>query len=153
MELFLSTYINKIDKKGRVSIPASYRAVIGANSYNGIVVHSSLNNECIEACSFDRIKELNNYINQLDPYSYEYNAFATLILGSSVELSFDTEGRVMLPETLMSFAGITDQVCFVGKGKSFEVWNPDKFADYSKNLRKDILKSRPLLKTNGGANG
>jgi MraZ protein len=145
MQLFLSTYINKIDKKGRVSIPAPFRGVIAAQSFSSIIVYSSLINECVEACSIERIKYLNDNINKLDPYSHERDAFATLILGGSVELSFDPEGRVVLPEELIEFASLQEQACFVGKGATFEIWQVDKFKDYAEKLRQDAKANRYLL--------
>ena len=108
MALFLSTYINKVDKKGRVSVPASFRAVLAHQHFGGIVAYASFINECVEACGLDRIERISESIDSLDPYSEERDAFATTILGGSVQLSFDGEGRVLLPESLIDVSGISD---------------------------------------------
>jgi MraZ protein len=147
MALFLSKYINKIDKKGRISVPASFRSVLQEqSSFAGIVVYPSFVNECVEGVSLARIEHLSKIIDQLDPYSQEREAFATAILAGSVQLYFDTEGRIQPPEELLQNIGISDQVCFVGKGESFEIWQPEKFAKYLEESRDLAKNNRGLLK-------
>jgi len=137
--LFLSTYTNKVDKKGRVSVPANFRAALSKQEYQGIVAYNSFVNECVEACGMDRIERLSESIDELDPYSDERDAFAATILGGSVQLQFDSEGRVMLPANLMEEVGIKDKVVFVGKGATFEIWEPKAFEQYSSRA-KDLAK-------------
>lgn len=139
MALFLSTYTNKVDKKGRVSVPANFRAALSKQEYQGIVAYNSFVNECVEACGMDRIERLSESIDELDPYSDERDAFAATILGGSVQLQFDSEGRVMLPANLMEEVGIKDKVVFVGKGATFEIWEPKAFEQYSSRA-KDLAK-------------
>lgn len=153
MALFLSTYSNKVDKKGRVSVPAPFRTVLVHQHFNGIVAYASFVNPCVEACGMDRIEQLSASIDTLDPYSEERDAFATTILGGSTQLAFDGEGRVLLPEELMAEAGIKTQVVFVGKGATFEIWNPDRFDEYASKAREIAKEQRAALrlKQNGGA--
>ena len=130
--LFLSTYQNKVDKKGRVSVPAPFRAALGkvalkGEEFSGIIAYGSFINRCIEACGIDRIRKLSGRIELLDPFSEERDAFATTILGGSQQLPFDGEGRVMLPEPLIELAGLADMAIFVGKGETFEIWEPRAF--------------------------
>src|SRR5687768_12823833 len=101
MALFLSTYTNKVDKKGRVSVPASFRVVLASQNFPGIVAYDSFINPCVEACGMDRIEKLHSQIETLDPFSEEHDAFAATILGGSQQLAFDGEGRVMLPKAMM----------------------------------------------------
>ncbi len=147
MALFLSTYTNKIDKKFRVSVPAQFRATLASQSYNGIIAYPSFVNSCIEACGIDRIEAINASIDNLDPFSEERDAFATAILGSCNQLPFDTEGRVILPESLLELTGITEAAVFVGKGATFEIWDPVKFAEHSKAARDMALKNRHVLQS------
>lgn len=146
MALFLSTYINKVDKKGRVSVPANFRAALSSQQYQGIVVYSSFINSCVEACGMDRIERVSESIDSLDPYSDERDAFAATILGGSVQLPFDGEGRVMLPEKLMAEAGITESAAFVGKGATFEIWNPATFEAYAEKARELAKTQRANLR-------
>lgn len=147
MALFLSSYVNKIDKKGRVSVPSSFRAVLQEESdFAGIIIYPSFVNECIEACSFARLQLLNKAIDQLDPYSEERDAFATAILAGSHQLAFDSEGRILLPENLIESFCFNEQLCFVGKGETFEIWQPEKFNQYLEHSRLLAKSKRAMLK-------
>lgn len=152
MNIFLSKYINKIDKKGRVSIPAGYRGALAKENFNGIIVYPSFKNNCIECCSMSRLEELSKIIQNLDPYSDERDAFETIVLGEAVQLQFDSEGRVILPSYLMEQVGISSQGCFVGKGLVFEIWNPDNFEDYRKGAKEIAQGNRSILKNNQNSN-
>jgi len=92
--MFLSTYENKLDKKGRVSVPASYRSYLSNIGYNGIICYPSFNNLCIEAWPQDRIEKLSNAIDSLNPFEEKKDYFATSILSESINLQFDSEGRI-----------------------------------------------------------
>ncbi len=151
MALFLSTFEKQIDKKGRVSVPPALRAVLQQQHYNGVIVYSSFVHDCIEACGMDRIEALYARIEALDPFSEERDAFATAILGGSVQLPFDGEGRIVLPEALMAQAGITSVGVFVGKGATFEIWAPEKFAAHEAAARARAKEQRLVLKSGGAA--
>lgn len=146
MALFLSTYTNKVDKKGRVSVPANFRLALQKEDFQGIIACSSFVNECIEACGMDRIARISESIDNLDPYSPLRDAFAATILGGSFQLSFDSEGRVILPEMLMGDTGITEQAVFVGKGVTFEIWSPEKFEQYALKARELARQERAKLR-------
>lgn len=147
--LFLSTYINKVDKKGRVSIPASFRAALEDKYCSDyglyVIAYNSFINPCIEACSENRIQTLHDNIDRLDPYSETRDAFATTILGGCVPLTVDNEGRVILPEKLIAYASLEEQACFVGKGETFEIWNSAIFEEYAARARELAKKDRLSL--------
>ena len=143
MALFLSTFENKVDTKGRVSVPSQFRSMLHGQDFSGIVLYESSINDCIEGCSIERIQKLSEAIDDLDPTSRERDAFAAVILGGAAQLPFDTDGRVVLPKNLMEFAGIKDKAVFIGKGQTFEVWEPKKFEEYTKRAREQI-KNTPF---------
>lgn len=153
MALFLSTFTNKIDKKGRVSVPAQFRNALAGQEFSGIIAYPSFINPCIEACGFDRINKLSANIEALDPFSEERDAFATAILGGSMQIAFDGEGRVMIPEQLREEAGINDHALFVGKGETFEIWQPESFADYAARARALAREKRLKLRSDSPAGG
>jgi MraZ protein len=156
MALFLSTFLNKVDKKGRVSVPSQFRSMLYGDDFSGIVIYESAINNCIEGCSIDRIKKLSELIDDLDPFSKERDAFATTILGGSAQLPFDADGRVILPKHLMDFASITEKAVFIGKGQTFEIWEPNKFEVYFKKTREQARKNPSLIRNinkNKGKNG
>lgn len=151
MALFLSSFEKQVDKKGRVSVPPSFRAVLAAQDFNGMIAYASFTRPCIEACGMRRIEEIHARIEALDPFSEERDAFATAILGGAMQLPFDGEGRVMLPEALLRKAGITSSGIFVGKGATFEIWEPAAFASQQEAMRELALTKRAVLKSAGPA--
>jgi MraZ protein len=150
MALFLSTFEKQIDKKGRVSVPPTFRTVLANQNFNGIIVYPSFVHECLEACGMDRMEKLYAQIESLDPFSEEKDAFTTAILGSAVQLAFDNEGRVSLPEHLLQRAGISANATFVGKGATFEIWAPASFSKHEAAAR-DVAKAKRASLKSGGA--
>ena len=144
--MFLSTYENKLDKKGRVSVPASFRSHLSNLGYNGIICYPSFNNQCIEAWPQDRIEKISNAIDALNPFEEKKDFFATSILSESINLQFDSEGRILFTEKLLKHAKIKNNMLFVGLGKTFQIWDPtlfEKFRTQSKkksNLYRNSLK-------------
>ena len=144
--MFLSTFENKLDKKGRVSVPASYRSYLSNIGYNGIICYPSFNNQCIEAWPQDRIEKISNAIDSLNPFEEKKDYFATSILSESINLQFDSEGRVQLTPKLLKHAKIKNSMLFVGQGKTFQIWEPMLFEKFRANARKKSNVNRASLK-------
>ena len=144
--MFLSSYENKLDKKGRVSVPATFRSHLSSLGYNGFISYPSFNHSALEACSQDRIEKLSNTIDSLNPFEEKRDYFATSILSESVNLQFDTEGRVSLTEKLLKHANIKSNVLFVGLGKTFQIWEPKIFEKFKVVARKKAYQNRSNLK-------
>ena len=144
--MFLSSYENKLDKKGRVSVPATFRSHLSSLGYNGFISYPSFNHSALEACSQDRIEKLSNTIDSLNPFEEKRDYFATSILSESVNLQFDTEGRVTLTEKLLQHANIKNNILFVGLGKTFQIWEPKTFEKFKVVARKKAYQNRSNLK-------
>ena len=144
--MFLSSYENKLDKKGRVSVPASFRSYLSSLGYNGVICYPSFNNQSIEACSQDRIEKLSNTIDSLNPFEEKRDFFATSILSESISLQFDSEGRVSLSSKLLKHAKIKNNMLFVGQGKTFQIWEPSIFEKFKAQARKKSNLYRASLK-------
>ena len=144
--MFLSTYENKLDKKGRVSVPASFRAYLSNLGYNGIICFPSFNNQSIEAWPQDRIEKISNTIDSLNPFEEKRDYFATSVLSESTNLQFDSEGRISLNSKLLKHAKIRNNVFFVGQGKTFQLWEPTIFEKFKVNARKKANLNRASLK-------
>ena len=144
--MFLSTYENKIDKKGRVSVPASFRSYLSNLGYNGVICYPSFNNQCIEAWPQDRIEKISNAIDTLNPFEEKKDYFATSILSESTSLQFDSEGRVLLSIKLLKHAKIKNSMLFVGQGKTFQIWEPTVFEKFRTTARKKSNVHRASLK-------
>ena len=144
--MFLSTYENKIDKKGRVSVPASFRSYLSNLGYNGVVCYPSFNNQSVEACSQDRIEKLSASIDSLSPFEEKRDYFATSILSESMNLQFDGEGRISLSSKLLKHAKIKNSMLFVGQGKTFQIWESTTFEKFKVNAKKKANLNRASLK-------
>ncbi len=144
--MFLSNYENKLDKKGRVSVPATFRSYLNSMGYNGFISYPSFNHSALEACSQDRIEKLSNTIDSLNPFEEKRDYFATSILSESENLQFDTEGRVSLSNKLLNHANIKNSILFVGLGKTFQIWEPKNFAKFKTLARKKAFQNRSNLK-------
>jgi MraZ protein len=136
--MFLSTYENKIDKKGRVSVPASFRSYLSNLGYNGVICYPSFNNQSIEACSQDRIEKLSASIDSLSPFEENRDFFSTSILSDSMNLQFDSEGRISLSTKLLKHAKIRNSM--------FQIWEPAAFEKFKVNARKKANLNRASLK-------
>ena len=147
--LFLSTVINKLDKKGRVSVPAAYRAGLAGQSFHGIIAYPSFVSPSIEGCGVDRMERISASIDEFDPFSEEHDAFAVSILSNSHQLPFDSEGRIFLPNTLISHAGVTDRIAFVGLGATFQLWEPERFTAFEREARERARSDRNALRLRG----
>lgn len=159
MAVFLSSFVNKIDKKGRVSVPAPFRATLGVDT-QGIVVFRSLQYDALEGCSIAHLELLSQSLEKQDLPPDVFELIETTIFGGSVQLPFDSEGRITLPQNLLSSVGIAEEVAFVGRRKTFQIWDPAKLATHEATARdkaraKDISLSKIIASvtqsTNGGA--
>ena len=144
--MFLSTYQNKLDKKGRVSVPASFRSYLSNMGYNGIICYPSFNNLSIEAWPQDRIEKITEAIDSLNPFEEKKDYFATSILSESINLQFDSEGRISLTTKLLKHAKIRNSMLFVGQGKTFQIWEPTLFEKFRLQSRKKSNIHRSSLK-------
>jgi MraZ protein len=133
--LFMSTYVNKVDRKGRVSVPATFRAQIQmtGQSFPGVVAYPLLEQEALEATSMDRMEAISLALDELDEPQQQQD-LATMIFGRSQHLGFDPEGRILLPEPFVAHTRITESAVFVGLGMTFQIWEPDRFAAHEAAL-------------------
>ena len=151
--MFLSSYENELDKKGRVSVPASFRSHLSSIGFNGFVTYPSFNHEALEACSEDRIEKLSNTIDSLNPFEEKRDYFSTSVLSESVSLQFDSEGRVLITNKLLDHAKIKNNILFVGLGKTFQIWEPKSFEKFKIVARKKAYQNRSNLKWGNNLTG
>ena len=127
MALFLSKYLNRVDKKGRVSVPAAFRFELVDESFAGIIVRPSFVSSALDACGRRALQELQRGVGQFNPFTEERAGFANAIFARSHPAPWDGEGRVILPEKFLEHAGIADCALFVGLGDTFQIWDPDRY--------------------------
>lgn len=141
LALFTGTHTNKVDKKGRVSVPAPFRATLAAQGFEGAILFPSFTHDCIEGCGAKFLEELAEKMDATaDLFSEQEDDLASFVFSESRQLAFDPEGRILLPSDFMAHAGITEQAAFVGNAKRFQIWEPERrkaFMDAKRTRRRD----------------
>lgn len=159
MALFVGTVTNKVDRKGRVSVPASFRSALVGQSFGGIVAFPSFKHRALECCAIDFMEQLAQSLYDVDTFSDQQDDLAATIFAEAHQLPFDSEGRIMLPQALLEHAGIGELAAFVGQGPRFQIWEPKARESFATDARDRArrqgmtLKVRPPQGPTGGDSG
>lgn len=145
MDRFVSQFTNKLDAKGRVSIPASFRGLLARDGYEGLYVHPTLDFPALDCGGNALLAEISALLDRLPAFSEERDVFATALMGASEILKIDPEGRIALTDRMREQAGITDQVTFVGHGHKFQIWQPERFEAHFRESRDKLNALRRSL--------
>ncbi len=124
---FVSQYTNRLDAKGRVSVPAQFRATLAKDGFEGIYCFPSPFQTAVDVGGNDLINEIKKRLQGLTTLTPEHDSVSTALFGISETLKIDKDGRVLLSDTIKLHAGITDSVTFVGQGYKFQIWEPSSF--------------------------
>ena len=125
MSPFLGQHQNRLDAKGRVSVPAAYRSALREISGSpAMILRPSTAYACIEAWPVKRFNELEKSLEGLDVLSEEYEDRAIALYAQAYPVEVDKDGRILLPEKLVAHASLTDSVVFMGRGAIFTIWEP-----------------------------
>lgn len=122
----MGTHINRLDAKGRVSIPAPFRALLPPDLLGAppLVLRPSHKFACVEGWPVARFNELANDLQTFDSFGDEHADMSTALYADACQTEPDKEGRVVLSESLRKYAGLGEQVMFMGTGKTFQIWEP-----------------------------
>ena len=141
MTAFVGKFLNKIDKKGRVSVPALWRPKLLGAEFSGIVAQLTNGYNSVDGYSQKYLERYQDWLDKQDPLMEGNEYEATLIFGSSM-LPFDREGRVLLPELIRKKAQLENDALFVGMGRKFRIWEPSSFDSYERKAREYLNKRR-----------
>ena len=150
MAVFIGTFENKVDQKGRVSVPAVFRQTLAGLSFNGIVAFRSHRADAIEGCGMDFMEQMISRVSEIDLFSETHDDLATTIFSDSQQLPFDGTGRIMLPQGFRDHAGVTDRAAFVGMGQLFQIWQPDALERHKAEARSRARSQRLTIPAGGG---
>ena len=150
--VFLSTFTNKIDRKGRVSVPAPFRTAIERIGPPKVFVLRSFKYPCLEGWSEERVTQIVNAIDQYPVFSEEAEIYNDL-LAELRELSIDGDGRILVPEEFRDHAGLGETATFAGLGKSFQIWEPEAHAGRREASRAKIRDGGLSLPLGPSGNG
>src|SRR3954465_972690 len=150
VELFLSTYVNKVDRKGRVSVPATFRSTLATNREpNVVVLFPSNRAPALDGAGSNYVEEMKDRLEAFDQFSDEHENLS-LLFAEAHPLTMDGEGRIVLPEPLKDHAQITTDVAFVGLGAMFQLWEPDRYAEHRAAVRERSRRQGTTLPPRGG---
>lgn len=124
MTRFLGTHVFKLDAKGRLSIPARFRAILERFGSDELVLRPSHLLPCIEcwpSTAFDKVAE---GLDKLDVFAEDTDDLATILFAQAQNLRPDAEGRLVLPKAMAQHAALADEVALVGNGNHFLIWEP-----------------------------
>ncbi|MCX8996474.1 division/cell wall cluster transcriptional repressor MraZ [Rhizobiaceae bacterium BDR2-2] len=127
MDRFLSNATNRIDAKGRVSVPAPFRAVLANRDIRELYCLQDFVFPAISCGGPDLLERYERQIAGMDPFSPEANRMSLLVHGGGVFMKLDPEGRLMVTDFIRSFTGISEEVTFVGRADHFQLWQPQAF--------------------------
>jgi MraZ protein len=142
VDRFLSHYAQRFDSKGRISVPAPFRAVLAKQNFEGVFAHPSLDSPALDCGGSILLDEIHTLLESMPPYSRDREDLATALLGTGEILRFDSEGRIVLGERLRASIGLRDEAVFVGQGRKFQIWEPTRFASYLDEARDRVRRLR-----------
>ena len=153
MAVFIDTFVNKIDRKGRVSVPATFRAALAAQPFQGIVAFPSFQLHALHCAGMDWMQSLIDSTQNVDLFSQEHDELTAALFPDAKQLPFDSEGRIMLPEALCAHAQLTETAAFAGRGRYFEIWEPQALETYKAEARKRAADKQRTLRQSGSDQG
>jgi MraZ protein len=153
MDGFVATFVNRLDQKGRVSIPAPFRQVLARDGEDSLYCYPALDRPAIDAGGARLKQEIAERLNVFQTFSEDHESLSTAFYGESRILKIDPDGRVVLPEEFRAHAGISEAALFVGQGFKFQIWEPARFAERQREAREHLRTvTRALGQSNPSAN-
>ena len=151
MDRYVSHFMLRLDAKGRVSVPASFRAVLARDGFDGLYCYLALDRPALDAGGNALLAEIEALIAGFSPYSEQREQFSLALYGTSETLKIDGEGRVVLTDAHKTHAGIKEAVMFVGLGHKFRIWEPDRFRAELNEATEKVRAFKRELGTHGAA--
>ena len=135
MDGFVATFSNRLDPKGRISVPAAFRAVLARDGQDSLYCYPALDRPAIDGGGAKLQQAIADRLSVFETFSEDHESLATAFYGESRVLKIDPDGRIVLPEEFRAYAGIADTAVFVGQGYKFQIWEPERFAERQREAR------------------
>lgn len=142
MNRFLSSAVNKIDAKGRVSVPAHFRAVVQQRGYTDLYAIRQLDVPALDVGGLDLLDRYEERIAQEDPFRQEADDMSFFVHGDGAFLKLDQDGRITVGDFVREHTGISTDVAFVGRGTFFQMWEPERLRAHAADVRARLLRLR-----------
>ena len=144
--MFISKAENTLDSKGRISVPADFRAEVAGGIFDGIVIWPGVDGPYLEGGGIALLNSYGAMIEDMDPFDEVRLAFEHTLFGAAKKLSFDATGRVTLPKDLSAHADLESSAVFVGLGSRFQIWEPKAYEAHIAKARDLAKGSRHLMR-------
>ena len=151
MSQFLGTHQNRLDAKGRTSVPAPFRTALRTGNDSGVaalVLRPSHKHPCVDAWPASVFEQVTTPLNTLDLFNEDADDLTTTLYANAWPVEADKEGRIVLPDSLVQWANLTDTVVFMGLGRSFQIWEPSAAVRRTEQAR-DRARTRGLTLPGG----
>jgi MraZ protein len=145
LDRFVSNFTNRLDSKGRISIPASFRTVLAKDGFEGLYVHRALDAQALDCGGHALMREIDGVLGRFATYTDDHDVYSTALLGTSEILKVDPEGRIALSEPAKAWLGIGAEATFVGQGYKFQIWEPKRFDAYLDEARNRVREHRKQI--------
>jgi len=145
MTQFVGTHFGKLDRKGRISVPAPFRAELEAAATSHLVFRISHQHPCIEARSRAVFQHMLDSILRLEHFSEEREILEAGLVADSTMLRLDGEGRLVLPEDMVGEIGLAENIAFLGKGDRFEIWDAEAAKKHVAEAKAKVREKRLTL--------
>jgi MraZ protein len=127
--VFKGQYIYSVDSKGRISIPAKLRKHVSPES-NDTFIMTQGTEKCIDIYPLDQWNVLESKLHQLNLFNPDHARFSRILLQNAFDDTLDSQSRILIPQNLLTYAGITKDVLILGVSTKMELWNPSVYENY-----------------------
>ena len=149
MDRFLSSATNRIDAKGRVSVPAHFRTIVQKRGYDQLYAVRSLDSPALDVGGPDMLEAFERRIQQEDPFLQTADDMSFVFYGDGAFLKLDQDGRITVTDFIREHTGITDEMAFLGRGHFFQIWEPGRLAVHAGEARERLRALRAAGSGNG----
>jgi MraZ protein len=142
MSFFFGTHLHRVDKKGRVSVPAKYRAHITSSGASEVLLFPSSEPAypALFGGSVALLNALSIHQGELSAVADDAPVLVSDIFADVREFGFDDGGRIVLPQDLIRFLGIDDAIEVIGQGQHFEIWRPERFKEHRDRRKESTVR-------------
>ena len=142
MNRFLSNAVNRIDAKGRVSVPAHFRTVVQQRGYSELYAIRQLDVPALDVGGLDLLDRYEERMKLEDPFLQAADDMSFFVHGDGAFLKLDQDGRITVTDFIREHTGISSEVAFVGRGNFFQMWEPGKLSAYGAEVRTRLSRLR-----------
>ena len=142
MDRFLSSAVNRIDAKGRVSVPGAFRALAAKRGYHELYALRALEEPALDVGGMDLLERYEQQLDQTNPFLRTADDMSAYVHGEGTFLKLDADGRITMSDFIREHTGITSEVGFLGRGQFFQIWEPERMRQHLADVRTRLTTLR-----------